>query len=114
MKPKADETQNTKFSCEEYNLLICHTTFEIFTFEKWPRPLSAKTKMDFHVSLGFHGKDYRNPKTETHGPCDTSTEKDKLDSRVGPAEAEADGYVGDGVASLKAYITWMRTCLGFY
>ena len=31
------------------------TTFEIFQFENWPPPVGAKTKMDFHVSLGFLG-----------------------------------------------------------
>ena len=54
MKPKPDEAQNTKFSREERSLLICRTTFEIFKFEKWPHPVHMKTKMDFHVSLGFH------------------------------------------------------------
>ena len=29
------------------------TTFEIFQFENRPPPVGAKTKMDFHVSLGF-------------------------------------------------------------
>ena len=58
MKPKPDEAQNTKFSWEERSLLICQTTFEISKFEKWPHPVRAKTKMDFHVSLGFHGSDY--------------------------------------------------------
>ena len=58
MKPKPDEAQNTKFSWEERSLLICQTTFEIFKFEKWPHPVRAKTKMDFHVSLGFHGRAY--------------------------------------------------------
>ena len=56
MKPKPDEAQNTKFSWEERSLLICQTTFEIFKFEKWPHPVRTKTKMDFHVSLGFHGE----------------------------------------------------------
>ena len=54
MKPKPDEALNTKFSSEERSLLICQTTFEIFKFEKWPHPVLAKTKMDFHVSIGFH------------------------------------------------------------
>ena len=54
MKPKPDAAQNTKFSWEERSLLICQTTFEIFKFEEWPHPVRAKTKMDFHVSLGFH------------------------------------------------------------
>ena len=54
MKPKPDEALNTKFSREERSLLICRTTFKISKFEKWPHPVRAKTKMDFHVSLGFH------------------------------------------------------------
>ena len=58
MKPKPDEAQNTKFSWEERSLLICQTTFKISKFEKWPHPVRAKTKMDFHVSLGFHGRAY--------------------------------------------------------
>ena len=56
MKPKPDEAQNTKFSREERSLLICRTTFKISKFDKWPHPVRAKTKVDFHVSLGFHGK----------------------------------------------------------
>ena len=35
-----------------------NSTFEIFKFEKWPHPVRVKTKMEFHVSLGFHGKGY--------------------------------------------------------
>ena len=31
------------------------TTFEIFQFENRPPPVGVKTKMDFHVSLGFLG-----------------------------------------------------------
>ena len=33
---------------------LFHTTFEKCKFEKWPHPVRTKTKMDFHVSLGFH------------------------------------------------------------
>ena len=32
------------------------TTFEIFKFENRPPPVGVKTKMDFHVGLGFLGK----------------------------------------------------------
>ena len=59
MKPKPDEAQNTKFSLEERSLLICQTTFEILKLEKWPHPVRVKPKMDFHVSLGFHGFKHR-------------------------------------------------------
>ena len=54
MKPKLDAAHNTKFWREERNLLICQTTFEIFKFGKWPHPVRAKTKMDFHVSQSSH------------------------------------------------------------
>ena len=37
------------------SLLISPTTFGIFNFENRPPPVGAKTKMDFHVSLGFLG-----------------------------------------------------------
>ena len=63
MKPKTDEALNTKFSWEERSLLICQTTFEILKFEKWPHPVSANTKMDSHVSVGFHEMTY--PTTDT-------------------------------------------------
>ena len=55
MKPRPDEAQSTKFSYYENSLLISPTTFEIFKFENRPPPVGAKTKMDFHVSLGFLG-----------------------------------------------------------
>ena len=58
MEPKPDEALNTKFSWGERSLLICHTTFEILKFAKWPRLVRTKTKMDIHVSLGFHEKTY--------------------------------------------------------
>ena len=53
MKPRPDEAQNTKVSLYERSLLIYQTTFEIFQFENWTHPVGPKTKMDFHVSLGF-------------------------------------------------------------
>ena len=53
MKPRPDETQNTKFLYYENSLLMSPTTFDIFKFENRPPPVGAKTKMDFHVSLGF-------------------------------------------------------------
>ena len=43
-------------------MLICQTTFKISKFEKWPHPVRAKTKMDFHVSLGLHDESYANLK----------------------------------------------------
>ena len=66
MKPKPDEAQNTKFSWEERSLLICGITFKISKFEKWPHPVCAKIKMDFHVSLGFHGSTNPNHSASTH------------------------------------------------
>ena len=62
MKTDPDEAQNTNFSWEESSLLTSQTTFEIFEFENWPSPVRAKTKMDFHVSLGLHDESYANLK----------------------------------------------------
>ena len=45
------KTPNRK---EERSLLKCQTTFQKLKFENWSPPVRAKTKMDFHVSLGFH------------------------------------------------------------
>ena len=36
-------------------MLFIHTTFDNLKFENWPPPAHAKTKMDFHVNLGFNG-----------------------------------------------------------
>ena len=58
MKTEPDEAQNT---------LTSQTTFETFKFENWPPPVCAKTKMDFHDSLGFHDD---NPhKKQPYWPC---------------------------------------------
>ena len=53
--------------------MITQTTFEILNFENWPPPEGAKTKMDFHVSLGFLG--YKRPLS--HSASDTSDEVGK-------------------------------------
>ena len=55
MKPKPDKAQNATFHNMKKAYWTCSSLLSnLSKFDKWPHPVRPKTKIYFHVRLGFY------------------------------------------------------------